>query len=1109
MRTLIFICLLLLPLTGFSQSYQIKIPGKEKSPGFYEPSRIYNISKPNYGGWQKGVIYVKSKEPLQINSSGKLFEKSSINPFLATVGIKSISRPFEKYLSGNRLLAKNSLANVLEIRFDENTDPFEFAKSINDNPEIEYAVPLIQGELQEFIPNDTEFVNQYFLEGMQFPEAWDIVRADSNIVIGIVDSGIDLDHEDLRNVIKKNWGEIPGDGKDNDNNGFVDDFAGWDFVGGISLEDAISGIWQPDANVDTEESNNHGTHVAGLAAAETNNQTGVAGTSFGAKIIPVKITLDNLSSTQGGSTRTFRPYDGIMYCIMMGADIINCSWTNEVWTPLQQEILDLAEEEGILITAAAGNSAWWLDRYPSYPAKYKTVMGIGAADNGHGLSSFSNYGSQVDVYAAGVAVLSTYSDDIYRRNSGTSMAAPVVSGLAALVKKRFPEYTPLQIRKQIRLASNELITANPAPRQYFFSSANALKAVTYNHSGNSTPGLHAREVLIKGNPEIRDTGFVELKFTIENVLSSGTFIKMKIIPQDDFAEFSKTDFEIGHLASGDHRDFTTEIKLGDDCPWYSGEVNFLLEFSGGSYLDYERITLPIELPTTNKFIRAYDFDPYMFIEWTDASSPGKFDLWAGGKDLSTGRGIIYRFPDSDFAFKKAVTDVYAVHAWDSEHAIAAISEQSGAGKIIRTTDAGLKWEEAELPQGFGGYIFNLEFEGRESIFFGKTSEGYVAAAFSDDYGKTWELLDLPIEPNPTESVIISGLDIKEDRVIQITNQNNFITSPDFGKNWEIHKIPFPELFMLQAAVMNRDTTMIIADGSEPGTFVLVTEDGGKTWEKKSHVFPSGLPVRLFSPDSSNMACVVFSRGEMYSSSDFGDTWQPVRTKLDELYDLAFAENYREKGRGRMWQLGSDIGYLDYDISPRNPVELLEAPEKSFNFDTLEINKRDTVFVFLENKGNLRLPINPELEFAPGTAEGEFAFAEEFPVTAAPGELIAAELEFAPGSHGEKSTTLRIPFKDEFIEISLEGFGLDPSGIEEENSNHVKIYPNPAANKIVISSEEIIGSIRFYNSIGELVLTEFPKTNLIEIPVSEFSKGAFTLEIQVGENLISEKIIIIR
>ncbi len=258
------------------------------------------------------------------------------------------------------------------------------------------------------------------------PEAWAITTGSEEVIIAVLDTGVDYNHPDLSGNIWTNPGESP-DGLDTDGNGLIDDLHGWDFV---------------DNNNDPMDEDGHGTHVAGIIAALGNNQIGVTGVMWNVKIMPLRIM-----GTGGGTTAD--AIEAINYAGANGAHIINNSWGGAGYS---QALKDAIAASPAIVICAAGNDKKNNDTNPMYPANYNTpnIISVAATDRKDMLASFSNYGADtVHLAAPGVQIYSTSLNGSYANKSGTSMATPYVAGVAGLIKTIRPEFTALQIKETI------------------------------------------------------------------------------------------------------------------------------------------------------------------------------------------------------------------------------------------------------------------------------------------------------------------------------------------------------------------------------------------------------------------------------------------------------------------------------------------------------------------------------------------------------------------------------------------------------------------------------------------------------------------------------------
>ena len=258
---------------------------------------------------------------------------------------------------------------------------------LNTCPDIRYAEPNYLAQIADTIPSDPGFAIQYGLVNIRAPQGWDLSTGSASVTIAIIDTGVDLSHPDLA-------GKIVG---------------GYDFVN--------------DDN-SAQDDNGHGTHVAGIAAASGDNGTGVAGVSWGARLMPIKV----LNSAGNGSFSDVAA--GIIWAADSGAQIINLSLGGASNSVVLQGAVDYASSRGVILVAAAGNTG---ANFVLYPAHYSNVIAVAATDNTNTHASFSNYGPEIDLSAPGASIYSTSPGATYIYRSGTSMAAPYVSGLAAVL----------------------------------------------------------------------------------------------------------------------------------------------------------------------------------------------------------------------------------------------------------------------------------------------------------------------------------------------------------------------------------------------------------------------------------------------------------------------------------------------------------------------------------------------------------------------------------------------------------------------------------------------------------------------------------------------------
>jgi subtilisin family serine protease len=301
---------------------------------------------------------------------------------------------------------------------------------LQKDPRVEFAEPDYIVHASTTTPNDPSFGQLWGMAKIQAPQAWDITTG-SNVLIGVIDSGVDYNHPDLAANIWTNPGESGGgketNGVDDDNNGYIDDVHGYDFVNndGDPMDDQF-----------------HGTHVAGTIAAVGNNGVGVVGVNWSARIMALKF----LNASGSGSTSN--AILAVQYATQMGAQLTNNSWGGGGYSQALYDAIQAAGAANSLFVAAAGNDAVDNDIFLEYPGSYDldNIISVAATDENDLKASFSNYGATtVDLGAPGVNILSTYptahAQGPYHSISGTSMASPHVAGVAALIWSLHPTFS--------------------------------------------------------------------------------------------------------------------------------------------------------------------------------------------------------------------------------------------------------------------------------------------------------------------------------------------------------------------------------------------------------------------------------------------------------------------------------------------------------------------------------------------------------------------------------------------------------------------------------------------------------------------------------------------
>ena len=348
------------------------------------------------------------------------------------------------------------------------------------DPEVEFAEPDYPCHLADTIPDDPFFEFMWSLRNpgdedrgvgadVGVVKAWDLTTGRDDFVVAVLDTGIDLSHPDLASNAWINAGEIPANGIDDDSNGFVDDVNGWNFLNNSNRV------------YEDPETDYHGTHVAGIIGAAGNNGVGVTGVAWHVKIMGLKF-LDG-HENRGFVSNAIKAINYVIDQKNRGAKVvaINASWVSPSRSLLMRRTIRAAGKAGILFVCAAGNEALDTDEEPVYPSAESSgltsMISVAALNRWDGLEPYSNYGhTTVTLGGPGTDVLGLAPGGEYRELSGTSMAAPHVTGVAVLLLSREPSLTPLEVRQRL------IITADPVPELggYCISAGrvNAFNALT-------------------------------------------------------------------------------------------------------------------------------------------------------------------------------------------------------------------------------------------------------------------------------------------------------------------------------------------------------------------------------------------------------------------------------------------------------------------------------------------------------------------------------------------------------------------------------------------------------------------------------------------------------
>ena len=343
---------------------------------------------------------------------------AAVDSVLAPLQVRDLAQVYPpappEVVAGISMAAKVDASTTVRVRYEADDDPEAVAEKLASLEGVAWAEPNRWREATA-TPNDPKFDQQWGLPKIGCPEAWDSTTGDPSVVVAVIDTGVDLNHPELESKL------LPGQN-------LVDFPAGAESMRGWVLEGDFTGS---DSN--PQDDVGHGTHVAGTICCASNNGAGVAGVAWDVRLLPVRVLVRARELATGrisgiGSSANIAA--GIRWAADNGARVINMSLGGYAETTVEREAIEYASGKGVLVIAAMGNDSV---SQPHYPSAFDGVIAVAATDATDRRARFSNMGSWVDIAAPGVDIQSTHWDDDYASLSGTSMAAPHVAGVAALV----------------------------------------------------------------------------------------------------------------------------------------------------------------------------------------------------------------------------------------------------------------------------------------------------------------------------------------------------------------------------------------------------------------------------------------------------------------------------------------------------------------------------------------------------------------------------------------------------------------------------------------------------------------------------------------------------
>ncbi len=961
---------------------------------------------------EPGKVLVKVERGVRFNINGTETGVPSIDRILAREFVNDI-KPLERR---PQLLNKSSLSpeaeilsRVLIIKYGSETDPELLAKELTDLPEVEIAEP---NEIcyPDYTPNDPQVSMQWAIAMMQLEQAWEITKGSEDVVIGIVDSGVQWDHPDLAANIyinKGEWGtngELKSNGIDDDQNGYIDDWHGWDCG-----DDDNNPMDRPEDIMGMITY--HGTGVAGCASAATDNGLGIASSGFNCKILPVKAAEDAGKGMSNG-------YEGIKYAADMNCKVINNSWGGGKYSQIAQDIVNYATSRGCLVVGSAGNEPLNNDFTPHYPSAFDGVLSVSSQEPGGEPSDWSVFGASVDVFAPGSVIRTTLYGGGYEFTQGTSFSAPIASGVAGLLWSIHPTWTPAQIRKQLKLSSSKF-AATRDPQ--YFGYMNAYRALTTNLTFADFPGLTIKRFSYKteNSPfnRFRKPGEkAVVTVTFQNTLaptSANAAVQLYFDDADQLTA-NPNQFTLGALNTNDTIQVTFEVTLTNNVKVAEGQMPIRFVFTDGEYIDYE--------------VRRFDIliDDAWRTKYTPENLPGETRfvaihvisenyIWSVAKSdrsnycrRSINGGTTWT--DSDGSGYPSTREVKCIFGIDAGKAVIGTGGTASA-VAYRTTNSGANWSGAVLSTITGDVNGIHMYDASNGILAGSPKNKKWGIAKTIDGGTTWTAITTPVTADSGATGWANSFDAYANTIWFGTNQSRIFRSTDKGNTWSSFPTPEVHSFSLSfrdeltgAARFIQYTDKDTVTTGNHG--IGITSDGGQTWSMLATIQLDAPGYVGFERRGKRLWAVNWN--DVYISSDLGQTWkvEAVPRGFDSTQSMDIFTNTTSNGRTVVYAGGKNLTTYSsaWQENTGTSAEPVGSPD-AFSLNTLYPNPA----------GNGSAPATIEFTL-PASGRTEIA------VYDMNGRLVMKSLDavLAPGTHSASIRTQTLHSGTYIVRLSQSG-----------------------------------------------------------------------------------------
>jgi subtilisin family serine protease/photosystem II stability/assembly factor-like uncharacterized protein len=912
--TLALVCLVIVT-TGLA------VHARERErPGSKTP-----VATPQKGTLQvaPNLIIVKMKATASFTVGERSLGIATLDASLKRIGATRVT-PFHRVPAtlnkGTLKPEEASLARMFRIHFTDATDPRLVARELGADPSVEYAEPYYIFPVM-YTPNDPMLSQQYAITMLKLKEAWDVTKGDSTIIIGDVDTGVDWTHQDLSRAVflnKGEWGtsgELSNNGKDDDGDGYVDNWHGWDFVGSGTAQNPL-----PD-NDPMDGTLGHGTNTSSCAAATADNSLGIAGTSFRSKVMPIKVASDNSAGLSEG-------YDGIKYAADHGCKVINCSWGGTGgFSQAMQDFVDYAFSKGALIVASAGNDTLNNDITPHFPSSLNHVLNVSSVEQDGNPSSWATYGTSVHVYAPGKSIFMAQKGGGYLTADGTSFSAPITAGVAALVMSVHPEWTPDQVAAQIRVTSDPFTGGRSARR---YGRVNAYKAVTLNKTMSDVPGIRIKSVTVTTPTGDRlsapgQTAHVEI--VLENVLAPTSASAQALVELDDTVLTCPTGaISLGAIPTFGTKSVSFDLTLSKYTMLSESYQPVRLRITDGSYIDFVLTHVIVYLNPAWHTALTWGYPIFSSIDVQSSQN-----IWCISditQNSVPAYDFCFRTSDGGLTWQNASLTgsnfptgkgVYCVNTVSENVALVGTGPTNGQAAICRTLSGGQSWSTMSVASMTAFVDAIHMFDASNGIFIGDPLNGVWGIGRTSDAGRTWTPNAKPLSAPSGEAGWNNSCDFIGDIGWFGTNNSKIYKTTDRGLTWTSY--PTPALHSLNVSFRDVNVGAIhFSAQNNVGTNALaITTDGGARWSLVNTIQITASADMIMEREGTRLWLIL--DGNVYVTRDLGKTWS-VEAHPSGLNYINVSDMVNDAAQSHVWVGGIDL--FKY-ITPLERTTAIQEP----------------------------------------------------------------------------------------------------------------------------------------------------------------------------------------